>query len=548
MDNKQTVAVSAPVDVAEISGQLDVAEISDPVDIVYLAERSGIMYITLPRAPAPVGTADATIDPPKEPADLPATVSETRASRDLTLVQSLIASFARFNPLPHLTLLDWLGMGLVLAGAIGVGMFRSTNHLHRSEALFALVVTAIIFLAIFRATDPQRQTGTVPISVLMVVMTVIGSFVGLRAGLLIAPYQVSAPPAAQATATSIGSLFGTQYDQPASVHDYAYAPDGRAIATSAPHGIRIIDVQTEQVTRNLTVPYASAGGLVINAIAWDSHTQRLAASYSILFPDKSADQGLIVWNPDGAIGFTTPLDSVATEIAWSPDGHILAASMRPLSADIPGTIAQWSAVDWQPRTTIFTLGIPTNAWETANFAWSTDSRLLAIINNQRSVVIVTADTPAVVERFDDTAPILALNWSPDGRYLALGHADGSLTLFDLRQNTGTRVVLAIKDPLTQIQWSGDSRRLLVVTGSQIAILSVISHQVLGIFSRPAASHLRTPVVPTPTVGASKAHVTSAPPAGKPTDTQVVAAHWSPDGTQVSALFADGLLVLWPAPF
>ena len=97
--------------------------------------------------------------------------------------------------------------------------------------------------------------------------------------------------------------------------------------------------------------------------------------------------------------------------------------------------------------------------------FSSDSRQLAVLTNDKSALLMEADTGRELFRLSDIAlghnEYVPFDFSPDAKYIAATRTDKSLVLFDARSGTEIRRSKARKDQPIQITFSTDGRTLAV---------------------------------------------------------------------------------------
>ncbi len=188
-------------------------------------------------------------------------------------------------------------------------------------------------------------------------------------------------------------------------------------------------------------------GSEFHAIAWSPQGHTIAAS---------ASDGC-VWlfrSEDGHARLLRGHKSFMWGIAWSPDGKTLASS----SAD--DTIGIWESDFQQPP--IYVRGHDSTVWVVA---WSPDGRFLASGSADNTVRIWNTSSWEQICVFEGhTDWVEGLAWSPDSNYLASGSADETVRIWALGNQPGhLRTVRTQQSRLTSVAWSPEGK--LLASGS-----------------------------------------------------------------------------------
>ncbi len=236
-------------------------------------------------------------------------------------------------------------------------------------------------------------------------------------------------------------------EQPGSVRDLAWHPDGRRLAVSSDRPEIIIwEVHAKQVIARLIGHKAA-----VSSVAW-SHDGRWLAS-------ASTDGTVRVWDAtrqterhkfEGHVRFIHV-------VCWSPDDHYLASSTANVD---DATVRIWDvnagrqlyqmngwyyAISWSPKDG--RLALPTRLWDTQTrretvslrghtslvsaLAWSPDGQRLASGASDQTVRIWDPDTGRQIVTLPAQNQMKgALNWSHDGRWLTNVGEDGKVRLWD----------------------------------------------------------------------------------------------------------------------
>ena len=192
---------------------------------------------------------------------------------------------------------------------------------------------------------------------------------------------------------------------PQSAGWFEFSPDGARIAVSGADGIaRVWDVSSGEPVADLpvNVPGGTLGGL-----AWSPDSQELA-----VVPNDVGESSVTVWRVDsGRKIWAAPCAACGGDTAWSPDGR-----------------------------TIFTSGPVVDAWE--------------------------ARTGRPLFSLSPPAEVLDLDISSDGRLLAGGAADGTVSVWDISRRGGRDVLTLPSGAATIccVTFSPDGRHLAAGNG------------------------------------------------------------------------------------
>jgi WD40 repeat protein len=135
-------------------------------------------------------------------------------------------------------------------------------------------------------------------------------------------------------------------------------------------------------------------------------------------------------------------------VQLSPDEDLLALA----------TLEEVAILDWERGTVVAT--IPT---QTEDVAFDHSGRLIATAGDDRTPEIWKVDTGELVATLSpQPGDIYGLGFSPDGSLLAVGSADGTIRLFDVR--SGRLVTLpSYEQAVGEVAFSPDGSLLAVTT-------------------------------------------------------------------------------------
>jgi WD40 repeat protein/class 3 adenylate cyclase len=285
----------------------------------------------------------------------------------------------------------------------------------------------------------------------------------------------------------------------------AWSPDGRWIATgSADTSVRVWDAATGTLEERLlghagvitSVDWSPdsrrivSGGSDGTARVWElelhptrgtvevegrqafllSAQQTQSAVYAAFSPDGqrviTGDVGIAavkIWDlsleGDAEVANVPTDESAPVDVAFLPDGEIVASHGD-------GSVAVWN-VD-RPTEPVTTLG-PAGGSEdpVLLIAASPEGDLVAFVRNASPVVAVwNVETSRLAFDYDtESEPITSIDWSGDGRYLALGSYDGSVHVLDA-DDEGRRVFVGHEPSPHYVQavaFSPDGRTIAAST-------------------------------------------------------------------------------------
>jgi WD40 repeat protein len=226
-----------------------------------------------------------------------------------------------------------------------------------------------------------------------------------------------------------------------------HSSDKLVVATLA-GGVHVVDARARQVRPPLV---DHAGGAL--AVAFSPDGARIASGGQdgmVRIVDPTSTQSGLA----AAVG--SP-GSWVEHVAWAPDGrHLAAACGRRLCFFRPD-------------------GRPAGAYDrhrgavTALF-WDNASSTLTTASSDGLHLLRPGRKRALTHIPLSVGPILSAAESPDGRYIALGHLDGSATV--IQMTTGKSIQFGgFLGKIRLLAWSADSTRLAVAGAERIAVFA-----------------------------------------------------------------------------
>jgi WD40 repeat protein len=99
---------------------------------------------------------------------------------------------------------------------------------------------------------------------------------------------------------------------------------------------------------------------------------------------------------------------------------------------------------------------------------SPDGRFIAIGNADGTIQVITAISQNLVfVTAGHTGPVSALAWSPDGQWLASGGDDHMVHVWNATNGTAIGSFPGHSEPISFLAWSPDSTRIASSSGQQV---------------------------------------------------------------------------------
>ncbi|MEA5618216.1 WD40 repeat domain-containing protein [Cronbergia sp. UHCC 0137] len=210
----------------------------------------------------------------------------------------------------------------------------------------------------------------------------------------------------------------------------------------------------------------------VSAIAWSSQNKILAAT--------SAAGEVVLWNEGKITSLQTPTGKTVDCVAFSSDGKYLAVGGQDgqvkiwrenqLIATLENAPAWVDKLAWSPTKNqlAFSLGRYVQVWDadtteilvTLNFEnssvlgidWRNDGEYLAINGYQGVKIWHSQDWDEEPYNLSMSTVSVAMAWSPDGKYLASGNMDRSVTVLEWG-NPDPWVMRGFPGKIRQLAWS-----------------------------------------------------------------------------------------------
>lgn len=248
----------------------------------------------------------------------------------------------------------------------------------------------------------------------------------------------------------------------------AWKPDGTQLASgSEDNTIKVWD-STGKLQNTFGYP------TLINSLAWRLEGGTLKPSSGedtdILAPNgklkavrsKSSMGEVQIQQVDGTVVAILSIPKGAIgQLAWSPDGKIIAGSGQTVQSAGWGDIRVWLwRADGSLITTLEDFNYPINS-----MGWSADSKTLAIAaKGENQAGLWSAEGKSFV-RFDGKYVIWSLAWLPDGQTLDAACSDNMVRLFGASGNLEATLA-GHQDTVWTVAWSPDGKTLASGSGDK----------------------------------------------------------------------------------
>jgi WD40 repeat protein len=245
------------------------------------------------------------------------------------------------------------------------------------------------------------------------------------------------------------------------VPSIALSPDGQFLASAGiDHTVRIWEMATLREVKALRGHEAEA-----KVVAWHSSGSLVAAG--------AGDGRIIVWDvATGAQRHVFQCEHTANGMAWSPNGRYLAAGGATIGGEISvtatGRIHIWDTTSGEQAQTLVGRGDMILA-----LAWSPDGRYLAAGRNWPGITEVweTAAWQCVDSGQLHGHMVGTVAWSPDGQYLASGSVDHAINVRAAGTwQTVCKIPNAHRGVVNTVCWSSDGTK--IVSGGDDGVLKI----------------------------------------------------------------------------
>jgi WD40 repeat protein len=255
----------------------------------------------------------------------------------------------------------------------------------------------------------------------------------------------------------------------APVQSLAWSPESQRLITGASSQVRFL---TALAGSELAVRNHAAQ---VTSVAWSGQGQMQAAS-------GSADMRVIVWQTSQYqaqtvfAGHTTAIQAVS----FSADGQTVASSSQG------GAVRVWATAnggELHPFYLDTRLPLPSLAFAPVGATLAAGGNdgvtrlwngLLCQATGASDQGRICVDAPQRLQL--SKQPIRALAWSPDAKYLASGHEDGTLALWSLVQSRNPLLTRSVQHgtPVHAVAWSPDGKRLATAAGTTVTVWNLLT--------------------------------------------------------------------------
>lgn len=246
-----------------------------------------------------------------------------------------------------------------------------------------------------------------------------------------------------------GNVSGLAQWQEQTVTDFAWAPDNKTLAVATLGGISLYDVRLRKQVRAL---YPKGGGVISIAFSPDGGWLVSGSQYG---SEQTSFAGNIqlwkgpYWQP---FGILFGEERAVSGVTFSPDGKYLAIAFT--NTDYNSNDVQFRlASSWEISTTLKT-------GTALEFAFSPAGDLLASVPDRYATKLWRVKDGKLIDTIftSFTGAVSSLAFSPGGSFLATGHYDGTIRIWDMR-TFEPLLTMATDGVVNSLAFSPDGRLL-----------------------------------------------------------------------------------------
>jgi WD40 repeat protein len=268
-----------------------------------------------------------------------------------------------------------------------------------------------------------------------------------------------------------------------SIYRLAWEPGGKMIAVvgvgydTKTKGIkstlRFWDVEKREVRRSVDVECMTK----LESISFSPNGQMLAVA-ATRHSGKIVDTVRLIDPETGATQKTIPLRGTVRSVVYSPDGKTLAIGGQDIPANVltgpfVRTVQFWdvekerSTREFRQELRIVNLTKSGNFDGLRDMQFSPDGKLLAVADVDFSVRLIDLQTGRVQQRLQGHSElVLAIAFCPDGKALASAAFDRTVRIWDTQTGNAIRTLEGNNGQVWRVVFSADGR-LLVTGGTKI---------------------------------------------------------------------------------
>ncbi|MCQ3928903.1 MAG: hypothetical protein DPW16_00465 [Chloroflexi bacterium] len=334
----------------------------------------------------------------------------------------------------------------------------------------------------------------------------------------------------------------------------SWSVDGKLAAASRSGKITLWDTNTGE---NLAQILASDEGEVY-ALTWSPDGAVLVGAISDI-ENTIVRQSLVFWDARTyeVITILDVIDGVYN-IEWNSDGNQLAGSLSN------GDVRIWNYPTNQPQGDLVSI----SASAVTSMAWQPNAKNLTIARLDNQLEIWDISSNEMIHQFDGhSSQVDQVAWSPNGEFLALSTRLGNLPLIKVLDASTGALVIAFRpekaqNPVIGLEWSSDGRFLATASyfSETILVWSVEDLQASPILQLTHEGHVinfewipnEQKIVSVYIIGDATRVLVWDTAHGNPlTDlankfANVSSLAWSPDGQMIATSLENGLVEIWDA--